>query len=92
MIAWPPSSTPHAAGLRPSAPSLESPLPQQSARRGRLTVSMAKTSPKIIYYRDATAQKLIKGINTVADVVKVGLEQAVIQGRQGGPSRPTALI
>lgn len=53
---------------------------------------MAKTSPKIIYYRDATAQKLIKGINTVADVVKVGLEQAVIQGRQGGPSRPTALI
>jgi hypothetical protein len=32
---------------------------------------MAKTTPKIIYYRDETARKLIKGINTVADVVKV---------------------
>ena len=33
---------------------------------------MAKCTPKIIYYRDETAQKLIAGINTVADVVKVG--------------------
>ena len=32
---------------------------------------MAKTTPKLIYYRDESAQKLIKGINTVADVVKV---------------------
>ena len=34
-------------------------------------VSMAKATPKIIYYRDETAQKLIAGINTVANVVKV---------------------
>lgn len=34
-------------------------------------VALAKATPKIIYYRDETAQKLIQGINTVADVVKV---------------------
>ncbi len=34
---------------------------------------MAKVTPKIIYYRDETAQKLIGGINAVADVVKVGM-------------------
>jgi chaperonin GroEL len=34
---------------------------------------MAKVTPKIIYYRDETAQKLIAGINTVANVVKTTL-------------------
>ena len=34
---------------------------------------MAKATPKIIYYRDETAQKLIAGINTVANVVKTTL-------------------
>ena len=36
-----------------------------------MITSMAKVTPKIIYYRDETAQKLIAGINAVADVVKV---------------------
>ncbi|GAB5031781.1 molecular chaperone [Nannochloropsis oceanica] len=34
---------------------------------------MAKVTPKLIYYRDETAQKLIAGINTVANVVKATL-------------------
>jgi chaperonin GroEL len=34
---------------------------------------MAKVTPKLIYYRDETAQKLIAGINAVANVVKATL-------------------
>jgi hypothetical protein len=41
------------------------------ARRARGQVTaLAKVTPKLIYYRDETAQKLIAGINAVADVVK----------------------
>lgn len=45
---------------------------QQRRQRSRgQVVALAKATPKVIYYRDETAQKLIKGINAVADVVKV---------------------
>ncbi|EKU21879.1 chaperonin [Nannochloropsis gaditana CCMP526] len=45
--------------------------PVSPARRARGQVTaLAKVTPKLIYYRDETAQKLIAGINAVADVVK----------------------
>lgn len=47
--------------------------PKQSTKTQTQVVALAKATPKIIYYRDETAQKLIKGINAVADVVKVRL-------------------
>lgn len=58
----------------PFPPSL-APLPiAPSARRTRGHVqAMAKVTPKLIYYRDETAQKLIAGINAVANVVKATL-------------------
>lgn len=45
------------------------PSPGQRSR-GQV-VALAKVTPKVIYFRDETAQKLIQGINAVADVVKV---------------------
>jgi hypothetical protein len=38
--------------------------------RGRV-VRMGTVTPKIVYFREQTAEKLIQGINAVANVVKV---------------------